>query len=232
MAAFDFSEFIKRAIKYIVEGIMVAIAAFVIPQRKMKVEEVVIIALTAAVLSTEVEEMFAIGINHYLTKPINPNELKNIILNIVSNTKGEFFETQDTIIQKEATKEKATTTAETTQKGTMTIGLDYLKDFSGGDTGFMTEMMKMFLEQVPDEATKMLDLLRDESWEELGKLAHKMKPNFLMMGLKDQQMISLEIETLCKTDDFDKEYVTSLTEELVEDAFQSLPLLEEAMNGL
>ena len=48
MADFDFSEFLKRAIKYIVEGIMVAIAAFVIPQRKMKIEEVVIIALTAA----------------------------------------------------------------------------------------------------------------------------------------------------------------------------------------
>ena len=48
MAEFDFSEFLKRAIKYIVEGIMVAIAAFVIPQRKMKIEEVVIIALTAA----------------------------------------------------------------------------------------------------------------------------------------------------------------------------------------
>jgi hypothetical protein len=48
MSSFDCNEFIKRAIKYIVEGIMVAIAAFVIPQRKMKVEEVVIIALTAA----------------------------------------------------------------------------------------------------------------------------------------------------------------------------------------
>lgn len=45
---FDFSEFVKRAIKYLVEGIMVAIAAFVIPQKALKVEEVVIIALAAA----------------------------------------------------------------------------------------------------------------------------------------------------------------------------------------
>lgn len=48
MVDLDINEFVKRAIKYLVEGIMVAIAAFVIPQRKMKVEEVVIIALTAA----------------------------------------------------------------------------------------------------------------------------------------------------------------------------------------
>lgn len=45
---FDFSEFVKRAVKYIVEGIMVAIAAFVIPKRMLNIEEVVIIALAAA----------------------------------------------------------------------------------------------------------------------------------------------------------------------------------------
>jgi len=45
---FDFSELIKRAIKYIIEGIMVAIAAYAIPKKTLNVEEVVIIALTAA----------------------------------------------------------------------------------------------------------------------------------------------------------------------------------------
>jgi hypothetical protein len=45
---FDFSELVKRAIKYIVEGIMVAIAAYVIPKKTLNVEEVVIIALMAA----------------------------------------------------------------------------------------------------------------------------------------------------------------------------------------
>lgn len=44
----SFSEFVKRAIKYIVEGLMVAIAAFVIPKQKLNIEEVVIIALSAA----------------------------------------------------------------------------------------------------------------------------------------------------------------------------------------
>jgi ABC-type Co2+ transport system permease subunit len=45
---FDISEFVKRAIKYLVEGLMVAIAAYAIPKQSLKVEEVVIIALTAA----------------------------------------------------------------------------------------------------------------------------------------------------------------------------------------
>ena len=38
----DVSEFVKRAVKYLVEGLMVAIAAFVIPKQKLNIEEVVI----------------------------------------------------------------------------------------------------------------------------------------------------------------------------------------------
>jgi hypothetical protein len=47
MSGFDFSELIKRAIKYIIEGIIVALAAYVIPKKSLSVEEVVVIALTA-----------------------------------------------------------------------------------------------------------------------------------------------------------------------------------------
>ena len=47
-AAFDFSELIKRAIKYLVEGLVVAIVAVLIPKKSLNVEEIIIIALTAA----------------------------------------------------------------------------------------------------------------------------------------------------------------------------------------
>ena len=47
-AMFDIQELIKRIIKYLVEGLMVAIAAYSIPKQPLKVEEVIIIALTAA----------------------------------------------------------------------------------------------------------------------------------------------------------------------------------------
>jgi ABC-type Co2+ transport system permease subunit len=44
----DLTEFTKRAVKYLVEGIIVAIAAFAIPKQQLKIEEVVVIALSAA----------------------------------------------------------------------------------------------------------------------------------------------------------------------------------------
>ena len=44
----DIGELVKRAIKYLVEGLMVAIAAFAIPKRSLNLDEVAMIALTAA----------------------------------------------------------------------------------------------------------------------------------------------------------------------------------------
>jgi ABC-type Co2+ transport system permease subunit len=44
----DLSELVKRAIKYLVEGLVVAIAAYVIPKKSPNIEEVSIIALMAA----------------------------------------------------------------------------------------------------------------------------------------------------------------------------------------
>ena len=48
MLGIDMKELIKRAIKYLVEGLMVAIAAFAIPQQSLKFDEIALIALTAA----------------------------------------------------------------------------------------------------------------------------------------------------------------------------------------
>lgn len=48
VAGVDFQELLKRAIKYLVEGLMVAIAAFAIPKRSLQLDEVALIALTAA----------------------------------------------------------------------------------------------------------------------------------------------------------------------------------------
>jgi ABC-type Co2+ transport system permease subunit len=45
---FNLVELIKRIIKYLVEGIMVAIAAYAIPKRSLNLEEIMFLALTAA----------------------------------------------------------------------------------------------------------------------------------------------------------------------------------------
>jgi ABC-type Co2+ transport system permease subunit len=44
----DLTELIKRAIKYLIEGLVVAVVATIVPRKQLQVEEIVILALTAA----------------------------------------------------------------------------------------------------------------------------------------------------------------------------------------
>lgn len=46
--SFNLQEILKRAIKYLIEGTAVAVAAFFIPKSQPKLEEVLMIAVTAA----------------------------------------------------------------------------------------------------------------------------------------------------------------------------------------
>lgn len=47
-SAFDLQEIIKRAIKYLIECGAVAVAAYYVPKNQMNIEEIVMIAITAA----------------------------------------------------------------------------------------------------------------------------------------------------------------------------------------
>jgi len=58
---FVLGELLRRVVKYLVEGLMVAIAAYAIPKRSLNLDEVLLISLTAAatfsVLDTYVPSM-------------------------------------------------------------------------------------------------------------------------------------------------------------------------------
>jgi ABC-type Co2+ transport system permease subunit len=45
---FDLQEVVKRAVKYLIEGACVAVAAFYIPGRRLKIEEILMLSITAA----------------------------------------------------------------------------------------------------------------------------------------------------------------------------------------
>ena len=46
--SFDFAELIKRIIKYLVMGLVIAVVSIVIPKKSLNLEEIVILALSAA----------------------------------------------------------------------------------------------------------------------------------------------------------------------------------------
>ena len=61
MEFMNLGELVQRAVKYLVEGLMVALAAYAIPKKSLNLDEVALIALTAAatfsILDTYVPSM-------------------------------------------------------------------------------------------------------------------------------------------------------------------------------
>ena len=59
----DIQELIRRIIKYLIEGFMVAIAAYAIPERSLNIEEILAVTLTAtatfAILDTYIPSIGA-----------------------------------------------------------------------------------------------------------------------------------------------------------------------------
>jgi ABC-type Co2+ transport system permease subunit len=48
MVYFNLTEFIRRTLKYLIEGFIVSLAAFAIPKQTLNIEEILLIALVAA----------------------------------------------------------------------------------------------------------------------------------------------------------------------------------------
>lgn len=74
-----FQEVMKRIIKYLVEGLMVAFACFAIPKKSLEFEEIALIALVAAatfsILDTYIPTM-----SHSQPKGVNVGKLEGFPL--------------------------------------------------------------------------------------------------------------------------------------------------------
>jgi HPt (histidine-containing phosphotransfer) domain-containing protein len=67
----------------------------------------------------------------------------------------------------------------------MNIDLSYLREMSGGNKELIVEMINIFTSQVKEFGNEMDELLKNNQFELLGKLAHKAKSSVSIMGLAD-----------------------------------------------
>ncbi len=63
--------------------------------------------------------------------------------------------------------------------------LTYLKELAKGDNAFIKEMLVVFMEQTPEAIGNLEKYYGDKNWKMLRAVAHKMKPSFTFVGLKE-----------------------------------------------
>ena len=139
-----------------------------------------IIALTADVTTVDVEKCKAVGMNDYISKPIDEKVLYTKIIKYLKKTEKPKNNEMEP-------KENAQTQA------IKCTSLDYLKKLTKNNTASINEMIEVYLEETPVLVQAMKTAILKQDWESLRVAAHSILPSFSTMGMAP------EFETITKT---------------------------------
>ncbi len=172
-----------------------------------------IIAMTAAALLEEKNKALQAGMNDYITKPFSPNILLDKIYYLM-NKKSQKPEPFLPEVDNELT-------------STPTFDLEYLCNFSNGDQNFVNDMVQTFLKEIPIALEVLQTGIIKKDWKTVHNTAHRLKPNFMMLGMKKQQLQAETIEQMIKKDKIDSVKFDSLTKQIKEAVTIVFPLLDQ-----
>ncbi len=141
--------------------------------------QIPIIALTADVTTVDLAKCKSVGMNDYISKPVNEKLLYSKILNLVKKPLAMKSNGSKPIAPMESEKSRC-------------INLDYLIHRTKNNPALMMEMISLYLEQTPPLINTMKQSLQNKDWNSLQAAVHKMIPSFSIMG------ISLHFEVMAK----------------------------------
>lgn len=80
------------------------------------------------------------------------------------------------------------------ETSTKLYDLSMVETISGGDQGFIKKMILLFIETMPQNLEELRQALNNQQWEQMGKLAHKMKSTIDSMGIISLKEVIRKIE--------------------------------------
>ena len=125
-------------------------------------------------LESEKEKCWQAGMNEYITKPYNPDLLKEkIILLIQNNSKSQGQQTEN-------------------------ISLENLSELMNGSKEQMIRMTKVFLDQIEKHFNEIKVALHSNDLEQITTITHKLKSSFKLFGLNKTGVLLERIEQRAK----------------------------------
>ncbi|WP_265130410.1 hybrid sensor histidine kinase/response regulator [Chryseobacterium oranimense] len=128
--------------------------------------DIPIIAMTAHALAGERERCLSRGMNEYISKPVNEEELFMLI------SKFGFKE-----------KNKNERKTENPSSDYQYIDLSYMQTVSGGDKSFEKMVSQQFIENIPNHLQKLIVAYENKDFQEVKLWAHDLKSSIAIMGL-------------------------------------------------
>jgi len=131
-----------------------------------------IIALTADVTTVDVEKCKAVGMNDYISKPIDDKLLYSKIIKYLKSSgyeKEAVFAAGDGPAAPPAT----------------CVNFDYLRRITKSDAR-MVEMIYLYLQEIPQLVQTMKKAIADSEWGALKSATHSIIPTFATMGINPE----------------------------------------------
>lgn len=165
-----------------------------------------IIALTANALKGDGNRYMSIGMNGYITKPYTEEKLFTVI--------NEIIKTNESLRLKIApgSKNSHDTVSEKTEK---LYDLSLINTIGKDDAEFTKKIVSIFLDTMPVSLANLLKAYSEQDYEQVSKVAHKMKSNIDSMGITPLKEVIRELETDIAGSDKMAANVTEINETLI-----------------
>ncbi len=160
-----------------------------------------IIAMTASALSGEKEKCFKAGMNDYISKPFNPLTFYKKIV------KWSGYEDDSNDLE---------STISVRAKSNKLVDLLMIRERASGDAEYIKEMIKMFIDLMPEYLNELIEHQKSKNWKELGKQAHKMKTPVAYFGVEElrELLSTIELQVMNGTinEEVTEQMVTKISE--------------------
>jgi PAS domain S-box-containing protein len=131
-----------------------------------------IMALTADVTTVDLAKCKAVGMNDYISKPVDEKLLYSKIIGLVKKQGSIKTTVHNEYEKKRSEKLKCT-------------NLNYLMLRTKSNPALMMEMISAYLEQTPPLISAMNQSLLDKDWKSLNSAVHKILPSLSIMGISE-----------------------------------------------
>ncbi|MFK8101322.1 MAG: Hpt domain-containing protein [Saprospiraceae bacterium] len=111
----------------------------------------------------------------------------------------------------------------------VSFDLGYLEKISRNNLKFIKEIITIFLNEIPAAMEKISIELKDENWIQVANLAHRVKTNYMMLGMTPQEKNALSIERMIKENRFTPTIIITNVNQLIKDSSQLYPILEKEL---
>lgn len=185
--------------------------------RNVMKSNIPIIALTADVTTVDVEKCRAIGMDDYISKPVDEKNLYSKILNLVKKVKAEnILETIKTDLVEQI----------------KYIDLAFLEKRTKSNPKLMAEMISVYLEQTPPLIKVIKKSFEEKDWKMLSGAIHKMIPSFSIMGIhSDIELLAKKIQKFAEAQQFSVE-ISNMVNQLERMCLQICKELEKELKLL